>query len=83
MGKKEKSMSKIDEIILEEYGVDTAELVKEYGDIIDSKVVDGHMETVEALAAYIVASSEQGDATGYMGAMIMLFAVGYKAGKNA
>lgn len=84
MGEKGKKMhSKLDQIMLEQYGIDTAELSEEHEDIIGGGVTDEHRPIIEALATYIAVSHNNGDAAGWMGAAMILFAAGYKAGKNA
>ena len=75
--------SKLDQAILEMFGVDTAELAEQYKDIINGSIANEHKTVIEALAVYIAVSHNHGDAASWLGAAMTLFAIGYKAGKGA
>lgn len=84
MGEKGKRMgNKLDQIMLERYGVDTAKLAEELKDIMDSGTTDEHRSVIKALAIYIAVSHNCGDIASWIGAAMTLFAIGYKAGKSA
>jgi len=76
-------MSKLDEVLLREFGVDTFQLAEECKDIVGGGVSDEYEKEIQACATAIVISMKYGDAQGWWGAALTLFAIGYKAGKNA
>ena len=76
-------MTKLDDLILERYGVDTFQLAEECQDIIGSGTTSEYENVIQACATAIMVSSSQGDAQGWWGAALALFAIGYRAGRDA
>ena len=75
-------LGKLDQIILDVYGVDTAELVAEYDKIVPDSVLDEYGNIINALAAAIAAALHGKMPEVMFGASRLLFAAGYRAGQN-
>ena len=75
-------LGKLDQIILDVYGVDTAELVAEYDKIVPDSVLDEYGNIINALAAAIATALHGKMPEVMFDASRLLFAAGYRAGQN-